>query len=151
MSDESTAQGAPGLLKLPATTRSPWWELGRRVLMAVGILVFTVLLVYFDRDNYNDANDPNHRVSFIDAIYYTTVTLSTTGYGDIAPVSDGARLINAFIITPLRIAFLVLLIGTTLEVIHQTETRRRDHGVAITLLHRRPAAVTARRKFRRAA
>ena len=117
MSDESTAQGATGLLKLPATTRSPWWELGRRVLMAVGILVFTVLLVYFDRDGYNDANDPTHKVSFIDAIYYTTVTLSTTGYGDIAPVSDRARLINAFVITPLRIAFLVLLIGTTLEVL----------------------------------
>ncbi len=45
MSDDSTTQGGPGLLKLPATTRSPWWELGRRVLMAVGILVFTVLLV----------------------------------------------------------------------------------------------------------
>ena len=28
-----------------------------------------------------------------------------------------ARLINAFVITPLRIAFLVLLIGTTLEVL----------------------------------
>ena len=57
------------------------------------------------------------RVSFIDSIYYTTVTLSTTGYGDIAPVTDRARLINAFVITPLRIAFLVLLIGTTLEVL----------------------------------
>ena len=117
MSDDSTAQGGTGLLKLPATTRSPWWELGRRVLMAVGILVFTVLLVWFDRDGYNDANDPSHKVSFIDSIYYTTVTLSTTGYGDIAPVSDRARLINAFVITPLRIAFLVLLIGTTLEVL----------------------------------
>ena len=117
MSDESTAQGAPGLLKLPATTRSPWWELGRRVLMAVGILVFTVLLVWLDSDHYYDANDPTHKVSLVDSIYYTTVTLSTTGYGDIAPVSDGARLINAFIITPLRIAFLVLLIGTTLEVL----------------------------------
>ncbi len=53
----------------------------------------------------------------IDAIYYTTVTLSTTGYGDIAPVAPHARLINAFIITPARIAFLVLLIGTTLEVL----------------------------------
>ena len=117
MSDDATTQGGPGLLKLPATTRSPWWELGRRVLMAVGILVFTVLLVWFDRDGYNDANDPTHKVSFIDSIYYTTVTLSTTGYGDIAPVSDRARLINAFVITPLRIAFLVLLIGTTLEVL----------------------------------
>ena len=45
------------------------------------------------------------------------MTLSTTGYGDIAPYKDGARLINAFVITPLRIAFLVLLIGTTLEVL----------------------------------
>jgi voltage-gated potassium channel len=45
------------------------------------------------------------------------VTLSTTGYGDIAPVSTQARLVNAFVITPLRIAFLVLLIGTTIEVL----------------------------------
>ena len=117
MSDDSTTQGGPGLLKLPATTRSPWWELGRRVLLAFGILVFTVMLVWLDSDNYYDANDPSHKVSFVDSIYYTTVTLSTTGYGDIAPVSDGARLINAFVITPLRIAFLVLLIGTTLEVL----------------------------------
>jgi voltage-gated potassium channel len=32
-------------------------------------------------------------------------------------MSEGARLVNAFVITPLRIAFLVLLIGTTLEVL----------------------------------
>ena len=56
-------------------------------------------------------------VDLVDSIYYTTVTLSTTGYGDIAPVAPHARLINAFVVTPLRIAFLVLLIGTTLEVL----------------------------------
>ncbi|MCW2831638.1 MAG: Ion channel protein [Aeromicrobium sp.] len=76
-----------------------------------------MLLVYFDRDGYVDGNDPTNTVSFTDAIYYTTVTLSTTGYGDIAPYKDGARLVNAFVITPARIAFLVLLIGTTLEVL----------------------------------
>jgi voltage-gated potassium channel len=85
------------------------------LLLALAILVGTTLLVYFDRENYNDTSDGT--VNLIDSIYYTTVTLSTTGYGDIAPVGDGARLINAFIITPLRIAFLVLLIGTTLEVL----------------------------------
>ena len=60
---------------------------------------------------------PAYGVDLVDSIYYTTVTLSTTGYGDIAPVSEQARLVNAFVITPLRIAFLVLLIGTTLEVL----------------------------------
>lgn len=105
-------------MALPERARSPWWELGRRLIAALAILVGTVLLVYLDRDGYYDGNDPPHfDVGFIDAIYYTTVTLSTTGYGDIAPVSDSARLINAFVITPARIAFLVLLIGTTLEVL----------------------------------
>jgi voltage-gated potassium channel len=80
-------------------------------------MVGTVCLVYFDKGAYHDANDPSGAVSLVDAIYYTTVTLSTTGYGDIAPYTDGARLINAFVITPARIAFLVLLIGTTLEVL----------------------------------
>ncbi|WP_193611812.1 NAD-binding protein [Nocardioides lijunqiniae] len=106
-----------GSISLPDVVRSPWWELGRRLLLAFGILLGTVLLVYFDRTGYRDGNDPTNYVSFTDSIYYTTVTLSTTGYGDIAPVSDQARLINAFVITPARIAFLVLLIGTTLEVL----------------------------------
>ena len=107
-----------GKVSLPEHDRSPWWELGRRLLMAVGILLGTVLLVWFDRDGYVDNNDlPLREVSFTDSIYYTTVTLSTTGYGDIAPVTDTARMVNAFIITPARIAFLVLLIGTTLEVL----------------------------------
>jgi voltage-gated potassium channel len=107
-----------GDLSLPAVQRSPWWELSRRVWLAVGLLATTVLLVYFDRHGYRDAGHP-HRpgLSLIDSIYYSTVTLSTTGYGDITPVADHSRLINAFIITPLRIAFLALLIGTTLEVL----------------------------------
>ena len=108
-----------GKVTLPEQARSPWWELSRRLLMAVGILVGTVLLVYVERDGYRDGNDPEHdyQVSLIDAFYYSTVTLSTTGYGDIAPVSPRARLVNAFVITPARIGFLVLLIGTTLEVL----------------------------------
>jgi voltage-gated potassium channel len=85
--------------------------------MAVAILVGTVLLVYFDRSGYRDNAHPARELSLLDAFYYTTVTLSTTGYGDIAPESEQARLVNALVITPLRIAFLVLLIGTTLEVL----------------------------------
>jgi voltage-gated potassium channel len=115
---DTDAKLIPGQLKLPVSARSPWWQLGRRLLMALGVLVLTVLIVYLDRGSYRDNADPaGGGVSLVDAIYYTTVTLSTTGYGDIAPVAAHARLINAFAITPLRIAFLVLLIGTTLEVL----------------------------------
>ncbi len=122
--NSSSGPAAVGRIALPERTRSPWWELGRRILAALGILVGTVMLVYFDRHGYRDAGDattanPYGEISLIDAIYYTTVTLSTTGYGDIAPVSDPARLVNAFVITPARIGFLVLLIGTTLEVLAQ--------------------------------
>jgi voltage-gated potassium channel len=115
--DQQREGFARGRVSLPERTRSPWWELGRRLLAALTILVGTVLLVYFDRKGYADNNDPTGTISLVDAIYYTTVTLSTTGYGDIAPPSDVARMVNAFYITPARIAFLVLLIGTTLEVL----------------------------------
>jgi voltage-gated potassium channel len=109
--------GSLGGVSLPDPVHSPWWALGRRLLAALAILVGTVLLVYFDNDGYIDGNDPTGYVDFVDSIYYTTVTLSTTGYGDIAPFTSQARLVNAFVITPARIAFLVLLIGTTLEVL----------------------------------
>ncbi len=102
-------------VSLPEGDSSPWAALGKRLLAALGILCGTVLIVYLDRRGYTDNADGF--VSFKDSIYYTTVTLSTTGYGDIAPVSDRARMINAFVVTPARIAFLVLLIGTTLEVL----------------------------------
>jgi voltage-gated potassium channel len=113
--DQDVDSTTLGTVRFPEVVRSPWWALTRRVLMAVGILSLTVLIVYLDRDGYYDARDEN--VDLSDAIYYTTVTLSTTGYGDIAPESQVARLVNAIAITPLRIAFLVLLIGTTLEVL----------------------------------
>ncbi|NYD42144.1 NAD-binding protein [Nocardioides panaciterrulae] len=112
-----TSGSTRGKVSLPERVRSPWWELSRRLVLAMVILFGTVLIVYLDRGGYHDTNDPTGRVNLLDSLYYTTVTLSTTGYGDIAPVSERARLVNAFVITPARIAFLVLLIGTTLEVL----------------------------------
>ena len=43
------------------------------------------------------------------------MSLSTTGYGDITPFTETARLINVLVITPLRVAFLIVLVGTTVE------------------------------------
>ena len=105
-----------GTVRFPVVVRSPWWALTRRLLLASALLWLAVLIVYLNRTGYTDNADPNGQVGFLDAIYYTGVTFSLTGYGDITPVSGFARLVNAFVITPLRISFLVLLIGTTLQV-----------------------------------
>nr|WP_245996284.1 potassium channel family protein [Streptomyces armeniacus] len=124
---------------LPRPTVGPMVQVGRRLLAAFSVLWATVLLVYMDREDYSDSHDQS--VSFLDCVYYTTVTLSTTGYGDIAPVGDGARLINVLLITPLRVLFLIILVGTTLEVLtertreqwRQTRWRSalRDHTVIV--------------------
>ena len=103
------------LVSLPARSSSPATELLRRGLLALLLLAIVVLLVFLDRNSYRDTYDGT--VSLIDAIYYATVTITTTGYGDITPVAPHARVLSAIVVTPLRVAFLVLLVGTTLEVL----------------------------------
>ncbi len=118
-------------VRLPGSTSSPRRIIAQRLLFAVGILMLVSVIVYLDQDGYSDNADGS--VSFLDAVYYSTVSLSTTGYGDITPVTDSARLINILIITPLRILFLIVLVGTTIEALTtqsrmESRARRwRDH------------------------
>lgn len=121
------------------TPVAPLRQVARRLLMALLVLVATVAIVWVDRDEYHD--NANGSVDFLDCVYYATVTLSTTGYGDIVPYGDGARLLNILLITPLRVLFLIILVGTTLEVLtertrEQWQLNRwrnalRDHTVIV--------------------
>ncbi|NUR24818.1 MAG: potassium channel family protein [Catenulispora sp.] len=118
--------GAPedtdrGAIRLPERAVQPLKQIGRRVAYALAILVLVVFVVMLDRDGYKDAN--HDHLTWLGALYYATVTLSTTGYGDIVPVSDAARITNIVLITPLRVAFLAVLVGTTFEVLTR---RTRD-------------------------
>ncbi|MFI8824286.1 potassium channel family protein [Streptomyces sp. NPDC053431] len=114
---------ASARIKLPRrVVEKPLRQVAKRLLMALGVLVVTVLIVYVDRSGYHDNADET--VDFLDCVYYATVTLSTTGYGDIVPYSDSARLANVLLVTPLRVLFLIILVGTTLEVL--TERTREE-------------------------
>jgi voltage-gated potassium channel len=103
----------PGTVRLARQRETPARQIWRRVLLAAVVLAVTVVVVYVGRDGYRDVS--GNRLSWLDAAYYATVSLSTTGYGDITPISPAARLVNILVLTPLRILFLLILIGTTLE------------------------------------
>jgi voltage-gated potassium channel len=111
------ATRASAAIVLPAPVVGPVRAVVQRVVIALAVLTAVALIVWVDRDGYTDNSDS--AVDLLDAFYYATVSLSTTGYGDITPVSDAARLVNILVITPLRITFLIILVGTTLEVLTQ--------------------------------
>lgn len=92
-----------------------------RIGIAIGLVMFVALLTYVGRDGYVDGDDD--AVSLLDAFYYSTVSITTTGYGDVRPASDQARLLTTLLVTPARVLFLILLVGTTLEILAQ---RSRD-------------------------
>ena len=110
------------MLRIPQREGGPGRIVYHRVLIVLAALLATTVLVYVDRRGYQDVRG-EALMTFLDCLYYSAVTLSTTGYGDITPVSEFARLINVIAITPLRIMFLILLVGTTLEVV--TEQSRQ--------------------------
>jgi voltage-gated potassium channel len=102
-------------LRIPDKFVPPGRRVARRLLYAFLVLAAAVLVVYMERDGYRDIDSGPTTLSLLDCIYYATVSLSTTGYGDITPVTDHARLMNVLLITPLRVLFLIVLIGTTVE------------------------------------
>lgn len=87
-----------------------------RIVLAIGLLLVVTLITYVGRDGFSDSQG-DKPLTFIDALYYSTVSVTTTGYGDIVPATQGARLVTTLVVTPIRVIFLILLVGTTLQVL----------------------------------
>ena len=88
----------------------PATQFAVRMAIMVGMIVFIVAFHWIERDSLRDNIDGH--VNFSDVIYFTMISATTTGYGDIVPVTDRARLFDALIVTPIRVFFLLLLAGT---------------------------------------
>ena len=126
-------------LRIPEKFVSPGRRIARRLLYALAALFAAVFIVYFDRSGYRDVTEKP--LTFLDCLYYATVSLSTTGYGDITPFTERARLVNVLVITPLRVAFLIVLVGTTVETlttasrqalkIQRWRSKVRNHTVVV--------------------
>jgi voltage-gated potassium channel len=95
-------------VKLPV-----WGDLGLRLAFAFGLLGMVIAIHWWDRAGLVDNVDGH--ISFLDVVYFTMISVTTTGFGDIAPVSDRARLIEAVIVTPVRIAVLFIFVGAAYD------------------------------------
>lgn len=108
---------SPSRFRFVRVRQDPLLAILQRVGLATFLLLVVTFITYFGRKGYVDTQHPNQLLTFIDALYYSTVTITTTGYGDIVPVTQASRLITTVVVTPIRILFIVLLVGTTLQVL----------------------------------
>jgi voltage-gated potassium channel len=115
----------PADVRLPSSERSPLAVLLRRLGLAALLVVIVSLITYLDRGGFRDGSgDP---IGLLDAFYFGAVSVTSTGYGDITPVTDVARLVNIFVVMPAGVLFLVILVSTTLEVLaERTRTVYRE-------------------------
>lgn len=87
-----------------------WADIGLRMGIALGLILFLILIHWLGRDGLQDSHDGE--ISFLDVAYFTVVSITTTGFGDITPISEHARLIETLVVTPIRLAVIFIFVGT---------------------------------------
>ena len=91
--------------------RLPWYtDLSLRLGAAFLLIGIVVFIHWLDRDGLVDSADGH--VSLLDLFYFTMISITTTGFGDITPVSDTARFKEAVIVTPIRFLVFFIFVGT---------------------------------------
>jgi voltage-gated potassium channel len=109
-----------------------FWKVGRirqalhplgEALAVLALLVSLVIVGfaggYYSMSIYGDGFPAIH--TRMDALYFTVVTLGTVGYGDIAPVSQGARAVVSF-----QILVNLSLIATLIRLLGRVATESRS-------------------------
>jgi len=100
-----------------------------RTLLQRGVLVGLILglawlMLWLTRDGLKD--NGGHALGALDVLYFSVVTVTTLGYGDIVPVSPAARAIITFGITPLRVLVWMLLLTTAYEFVLRRSIERLE-------------------------
>ncbi|MGH8187855.1 MAG: potassium channel family protein, partial [Steroidobacteraceae bacterium] len=119
----------------------------RTLVVRAGVLlalfVFVIGVFWLDRDGLRDHADGS--VSFTDVVYFTMVSVTTVGYGDIVPVTRQARLVDAVLVTHVRLFIWLIFIGTAYQLVLQRliedfrmrrlQSRLEDHVVLVGYGH----------------
>ncbi|MDH4186159.1 MAG: potassium channel family protein [Nitrospira sp.] len=94
---------------------SPARILATRLIFVFLLFCLVISLLWADRAGLRDQIDGE--VSFSDVVYFTMITVTTVGYGDIVPVTTRARLLDALVVTPIRLGVWFLFLGTAYQLI----------------------------------
>ena len=86
-------------------------------MIALALVAGVTSVFVLHRDGLSDNLDGF--VSVSDAIYFSLITLTTVGYGDIVPVTTGTRLVDAFVVSPIRLLLWAIFIGTAYQFVVQ--------------------------------
>lgn len=88
-----------------------------RSCLVLSLFVLVIAVFWLDRDGLRDNADDS--ISFIDVVYFTMVSVTTVGYGDIVPVTPQARLVDALFVTPVRLFIWLIFVGTAYQLVLQ--------------------------------
>jgi voltage-gated potassium channel len=92
------------------------------LLVIVFASLYTILDRFTDPPNFMIDGRPRD-ITFPESLYFSLVTLSTVGYGDIQPHTGFARLITA---TEILLGVLLLLFGFSAIISHRSDWRSLD-------------------------
>ena len=102
------------LPRLRRSSRRPaWLSLVWRILLALSLIGIAIIVHWADRDGLRDNIDGH--ISFVDVLYFTMITVTTVGYGDIVPVTPQARMFDTFVVTPIRLFVWLIFLGTAYD------------------------------------
>jgi hypothetical protein len=107
-------------LRSVARSPHPWLRAAQAVVLIVLLLVVPFATAYA----YASASDPanfTQPLTRIDAMYFTVTVFSTVGLGDIAPVTQGAR-----VLVTVQMVIDLVLIGVIINVVTGVARHRRD-------------------------
>ena len=101
---------------------TPYYKRILFIFLAAVLLYFTLIsgLLHFEREV--SVASITH---FHEAIWYSVVTLTTMGYGDLTPISVGGRVIG-FIFALLSISLYILIIATFFAFVFRQIRQKRN-------------------------